>query len=193
MIDAKRMTIGEFDRWVETADECFTYELHDGVVYSFASRSAAHGRLCTRLGGWLIAAVKAPCEVFLGTLSVRRHPERPSSVIPDALVTCESVPARQIYATAPKFVIEVISPTSVVNDLIRKPRIYNAIASIEEYLLVDSRAMWARVFRRDETGELPLEGEGVTAPDSTVDLQSVGIAFTLADIYRGVLEPASFG
>lgn len=48
MIDAQRMTIAEFDHWVETADECFTYELHDGVVYSFASGIAAHGRLCTR-------------------------------------------------------------------------------------------------------------------------------------------------
>jgi hypothetical protein len=32
------MTIAEFDVWVETADECFTYELHDGVVYSLAER-----------------------------------------------------------------------------------------------------------------------------------------------------------
>lgn len=125
----------------------------------------------------------------MGSLSVRRHPDRPSSVIPDALVTCEPVPARQLYATAPTLVVEVISPTSVVNDLIGKPQVFSAIPSIEEYLLVDSRAMWASVFRRDDSGELPLEGEGVTAPDATIELRSVGVTFALADLYRGVREP----
>jgi Uma2 family endonuclease len=184
---AQRMTIAEFDRWVETADEQFTYELHDGVVYAFASGSVAHGRLCTRLGSWLDRAIEPPCEVFVGSLSVRRHPERSSSVIADVLVTCEAPPPGQLYVVAPKLVVEVISPTSVVNDLIRKPRIFGAVPSIDEYLLVDSRAMWARVFRRDESGELPLEGEGVAAADSTIELQSVGITFTLAELYRGVL------
>jgi Uma2 family endonuclease len=184
------MTIAEFDTWVETADEGFIYELHDGVVYSLASGSVSHGRLCTRLGAWLYPLVKPPCEVFLGSLSIRRHPERASSVVPDALVTCEQPPAQQIYVTAPKLVVEVISPTSVVNDLIRKRRIYNAVASIEEYLVVDSRSMWARVFRRDEAGELPAEGEGVTAPEAAIELQSVGLTFALAELYRGVIENA---
>jgi Uma2 family endonuclease len=182
------MTIAEFDTWVESASEGFTYELHDGVVYSFASGSVSHGRLCTRLGGWLITAVTPPCEVFVGSLSVRRNPERPSSVVPDALVTCEEPRSQQIYVTAPKLVVEVISPTSVVNDLIRKPRIYNAVPSIKEYLLVDSRSMWARVFRRDDAGELPAEGEGVTTPDSTIELRSVGLTFALAELYKGILE-----
>jgi len=188
MIEPKRMTIAEFDVWVEAADESFTYELHDGAVYSFASGSASHGRLCMRLGVWLYPQVKPPCEVFLGSLAVRRNPQRASSVIPDALVTCEDPPPGQIYVTAPKLVVEVISPTSVVNDLIRKPRIYNAVTSIEEYFLVDSRSMWARVFSRDDAGELPAEGEGVTGPDSMIELRSVGLTFTLAELYRGVLD-----
>lgn len=142
MIVPYSMTIAQFDEWVPTADEGFTYELHDGVVYAFASGSAGHGRLCV----WLYPQVKAPCEVFLGSLSVRRHPERPSSVVPDALITCEKPPAGQIFVRAPKLVIEVISPTSVVNDLIRKPRIYNAVPTIEEYLVVDSRSMWRAFF-----------------------------------------------
>ena len=190
MIELNNMTIAQFDEWVPTADEGFIYELHDGVVYAFASGSASHGRLCMRLGVWLYPQVKAPCEVFLGSLPVRRHPERPSSVIPDALVTCEMPPAGQIFATAPKLVVEVISPTSVVNDLIRKPRLYNAVPSIEEYLVVDSRSMWARVFRRNAAGELPAEGEGLAAADSTIELQSVGLTFKLGDLYANILEPA---
>jgi hypothetical protein len=55
--------------------------------------TATHGRLCDRTGIWLNKRVEPPpFEVFLGTLSVRRHPNRALSVIPDALVTCEQPP-----------------------------------------------------------------------------------------------------
>jgi Uma2 family endonuclease len=188
MIETKRMTIAEFDAWVETADESFTYELHDGVVYGFSTGTATHGRLCNRIGIWLNKQVEPPpCEVFLGSLSVRRRPDRASSVIPDALVTCEQPPSGQIYVTSPKLVVEVISPTSVVNDLLRKPRVYNAVPSIQEYLVIESRSAWARVFRRDDEGELSAAGEGVTAPDGMLELQTVGLSFTLDDLYRGIL------
>jgi Uma2 family endonuclease len=187
MIEPKRMTIDEFDAWVATADDGFAYELHDGIVYSFASGSVSHGRLCNRLGVWLNRHVEPPCEVFSGSLSVRRRPERASSVIPDALVTCEEPPPGQIFVTSPKLVVEVISPPSVVNDLSRKLRVYNAVDSIEEYLIVDSRSMWARLVRRDAGGTLPDETEGISSPEASVELQSVGLTFTLAELYRGVL------
>jgi Uma2 family endonuclease len=188
MIETKRLTIAEFDAWVESADESLTYELHDGVVYGFSTGSVTHGRLCNRIGIWLNKHVEPPpCEVFLGSLSVRRHPERASSVIPDAMVTCEQPPSGQIYVTSPKLVVEVISPTSVVNDLVRKPRVYNAVPSIEEYLVVESRSPWARVFRRSDEGELSAAGEGVSVADGVLELQTVGLSFTLADLYRGIL------
>ena len=59
--------------------------------------------------------------------------------------------------------------------------------SIQEYFVVDSRSVWARVFRRDDDSELSAAGEGVTSPDSVLELQTVGLSFTLADLYRGIL------
>lgn len=174
MIGAERVTITEFDRWVETADESFAYELRDGVVYSFASGTVVHGRLCTRLGVWLHHVVEPPCEVFLGLLPVRQHPERPSSVIPDVLVTCEEPSLSQMYVTSPKLVVEVLSSTSVVNDFIRKPQVYEAASSIEELLLVDSRTMWARVFRRDDaaSSKWRVRGSRPPIPRSNFDLSN---------------------
>ncbi len=189
MIETQRMSIVEFDAWVRTADEGFVFELHDGVIHSFATGTAGHARLCMRLGGWISALSQPPCETFIGLLAVRRHPERPSSVVPDILVTCEQTPPGQVFVTAPKVVVEVISPTSVINDLYRKPRIYEAVPSIEGYLVVDSRAMWACVYRRDDAGRLSAEAEGVASPDATVEVRSIGLTFTLADLYRGILGP----
>ncbi len=47
MIEPKNITIAEFDAWVQTADEAFTYELHDGIVYAFATGTQNHGELCS--------------------------------------------------------------------------------------------------------------------------------------------------
>jgi hypothetical protein len=43
------------------------------------------------------------------------------------------------------------------------------------------------VFRRDDEGELSAAGEGATASDGELELQTVGLSFTLADLYRGIL------
>ena len=183
------MTIAEFDVWVKTADDVYTYELHEGVVYAHAAASVDHERLCTRLGTQLIARLAAPFEVFLNSRSVRESPERASSVVPDFVVTREPTPPGQTYVTAPTFVCEIIEASSVVNDLIRKPRIYSAVASIEEYLVVDSRSMWVCVFGRSASGELSVQSEGVDSPNAAIRLTSLDIAFTLAELYRGILEP----
>ncbi len=35
-----------------------------------------------------------------------------------------------------------------------------------------------------------MAGEGIAAPDSTIELRSVELTVTLAELYHGVLEPA---
>lgn len=141
---------------------------------------------CFRFASRLIPAVVEPCRVHLVTIAVRRRPERPTSVVPDVLVTCEARVRGQLYVTAPKLVIEVMSRSSVSNDLLRKPLIYGAIESIQEYLVIDSRDTWARVFRRDDDERLT-SGEDHTTLDSRIALRSVGLTLTLAELYDGVL------
>jgi Uma2 family endonuclease len=186
MIEPKRITILEFDTWVRTADEGFTYELHDGIIYAFATGTQNHGDLCSNVGKLVLPAVNLPCRAYLGSISVRRKPERPSSVVPDLTVTCEEREPANTFVRLPKLVVEVISPSSVTNDLVRKIRIYNAIESIEEYLVIDSRTMWARVFRRDADAQLWADGQDLTSPDDRIELQTLDIAFSLEALYAGI-------
>jgi len=188
MIEPKRFTIAEFDAYVETAAEGFTYELHEGILYAFATGTQSHGLLCTALAKLVLPVVDAPCSAFLGSISVRRKPERPSSVVPDLVVTCEDREPANILVRTPKLVIEVISPSSVTNDLVRKLKVYGAIESVKEYLVVDARSMWARVFRRDDDDEqLSADGRDLTAPDDLIELQTVGLSFTLGGLYSGIM------
>jgi Uma2 family endonuclease len=185
-IEPERLTIAEFDAWVQTADEEFVYELHDGIVHAFATGTQNHGDLCSALAKIVLPTVSLPCRTYLGSISVRRRPERPSSVVPDVVVTCEEREPTHIFVRAPKLVVEVISPSSVTNDLVRKIRIYNAIESIKEYLVVDSRTLWARVFRRDADEQLSADGRDLASPEDIVELETLGISFRLEALYVGI-------
>jgi hypothetical protein len=57
-----------------------------------------------------------------------------------------------------------------------------AVPSIEEYLVA-----WARVFRRDDESDFSAAGEGVTVPGGVLEMQTVGLSFTLADLDGGIV------
>ena len=130
-----------------------------------------------RIAAWLLPLVKPPCRVHQGTIAVRRRPDRPSSVVPDVLVTCEPRERGRSYVSSPNLVVEVISPASATNDMYRKPRVYDAVESLSEYLVVDSRSMWVRLFRRDDDGRLSPDGEDLASPQSRVSLETVALSF----------------
>jgi hypothetical protein len=75
----------------------------------------------------------------------------------------------------------------VTNDLVTKPGVYEAIPNIEEYIAVESRSMWARLFRRDESGSLVLFGSDLTESEDVIELRSVGLSFSLGDLYETIL------
>ncbi len=75
----------------------------------------------------------------------------------------------------------------MTNDLVRKIKIYNAIGSIKEYLVVDSRTMWAHVFRRDADEGLSADGQDLTSPKETVELETLGTSFSLGALYSGII------
>ncbi len=178
------VTLGEYDRL--TPPEGEHYELHDGYVVAFSTGTGAHGILCTRIATALDSHVGPPCHVFgASSIGVRRV-ERATNVIPDGLVTCESFDPGATYVTAPKLVVEVISPKSVNRDRVEKLDIYRSIPSVDEYLMVDSRKVWACVYRRAPGGGwLDVVYDAL---DARIDLLSLDLRTSLADLYRGI-EP----
>jgi Uma2 family endonuclease len=162
------------------------YELIDGYLYAFATGTGTHGVLCTRIANALGNHVKPPCTVFgASTIGVRQH-ESTTNVIPDGAVTCDDTDLSKTYIVAPKLVVEVISPRSVRRDRADKLDVYRAIPSVLEYLMVDSRRVWASVFRRGPGGSwLDFTYSSL---DESIGLLSVDLRLPLRDLYRG-LDP----
>jgi Uma2 family endonuclease len=176
------MTLDEYDRL--TPPEGERYELHDGYLVAFSTGTGVHGILCTRISTALDSHVRPPCQVFGASAIGVRRADRRTNVIPDGLVICENFDLSATYVTAPKLVVEVISPKSVNRDRVQKLDIYRAIPSIDEYLMVDSRRVWACVSRRAPGGAwLDVVYDTL---DARIDLLSVDLRIALADLYRGI-------
>ncbi len=120
------------------------WELIDGTPYLQARPSRAHQHCLTQLiiqfGNFL---ADKPCQVYSETavwLDLKPADQKKNSaqhVIPDLLVVCDEEKLRDegIYGV-PDLIIEILSPSTAVVDMIKKYNQYLA-AGLKEYWIVD--------------------------------------------------------
>jgi Uma2 family endonuclease len=172
-------SISEFETLLAASEQ--KLELVEGEVLAFAGGSVAHGMLVSRLHKAVANASRPPCHAFTSDVAVRVD-ERGTYVFPDVSRTCETLDAGATAILAPDLVIEVISPESKARDRGEKLDAYQSLASVMEYVLVDSRRVWVCVFRR-MAGDVWTEtayGLG-----ETVELRTAGLSIDVAELYAG--------
>ncbi|GHV76209.1 hypothetical protein AGMMS49942_10300 [Spirochaetia bacterium] len=119
------------------------YELMDGVAYMMASPTVTHQdismELSVQFGNFLLGK---PCEVFAAPLDVRLFPreDRTDDTVlqPDLLVMCDKTKLSGGWSCdgAPDMVIEIVSPSNTVREMLRKFNYY-LDAGVREYWVVD--------------------------------------------------------
>ncbi len=87
----------------------------------------------------------------------------------------------------PTFLAEVLSPSIEAYDRGRKFEHYRRLESLSQYLLVAQDYMHADRFARQADGGWVLTG--VSEPEETLELQSIGCKLTMADLYQDVTLP----
>src|SRR3954452_4799855 len=105
------MSATEFLAWDDGTDT--RYELIDGVPVAMAPGITTHVQIAQNVSMMVDRAVehRRPCRaVQQGGIRLAEGP--PGRVfIPDILMTCEPIEARQLYE-APRLVVEVLSPST---------------------------------------------------------------------------------
>lgn len=84
----------------------------------------------------------------------------------------------------PTLIIEVTSPSTIRRDEGEKFVAYQALPTLREYLLVSQEETRVTHYARREGGAW--ERRDVTDLDGSIELESVGCALKLRDIYEGV-------
>ena len=130
------------------------HEYLNGVVYAMAGASTGHNRIVANLGRTLGNQLRGkPCEAFTTDLRVRvRTRNAEFYYYPDVLVDCSGNADSALYAEKPTVIFEVMSPETERVDRHEKLSHYQAIPSLQAYILVDQFHLIMTVHRRSEDG-----------------------------------------
>jgi Uma2 family endonuclease len=159
------------------------YEKHASgqALLDLAGSSPAHAALSMRVGRLLGNALdeEGPCTVYSSDAYVKVVQEH---VHPDVTVACGEQEEGSKYITNPIVVVEVLSPSTEQRDRGEKMQDYQALPSVQEYLLVGSETKSIELYRRTEDSwQYYRFHEG-----DTIELTSIGVSFAFDRVYRGI-------
>jgi Uma2 family endonuclease len=167
------------------------YEIIDGVIYMMAAPKFMHQEVFSEVSSQLkqqlaphgCKVVQAPFDVYL----FWEEGNEKDFVEPDIFVACDQEQIKRLRASeqdyyhgAPKFIVEILSPSTETHDLVRKAKLYYR-AGVAEYWVVDPLNRIVDVFtlpgdgtKYDITihvakGVVPL----VSIPGVTVDFSAI--------------------
>lgn len=146
MTETRKLTYSDYASLPEDGKR---YELLDGELIEMASPISEHQTAVFELGRQLGNALKGkPCRGFVSPLDVRfvlpgQSPDTSINVVqPDLMVVCDPYKIdRHGIVGAPDFVVEVLSPTNLAHDQVRKLSLYESFG-VAEYWIVDSKQRW---------------------------------------------------
>jgi Uma2 family endonuclease len=165
------------------AESSVKHEYFDGEVYAMAGASDNHVTIAGNLFALLRSQVRGTgCRVYISDMKVRIE-ARSRFFYPDVMVTCD--PRDQetaLYKRFPKLVVEVLSESTEAFDRGDKFADYQALESLEEYVLVNTRHQRVECFRRNEAGLWVLQ---YYTPDTqSFHLESLDFTDSLAALYE---------
>ena len=117
-------------------------EVFDGVVYDMARPSQIHQAVSMELSNIIfnyIKGKKGSCQLFSAPFDVKLSDHPLTIVQPDIMVICDKdkLDGKRCNG-APDFIIEIVSPSNLSDDYIRKLYYYKNYG-VREYWIVDLR------------------------------------------------------
>jgi Uma2 family endonuclease len=158
-------------------------EYRAGEVFAMAGGTPAHAELSMRMG-FLLKSLLG-CRVFSSDLKVFAKAVN-EAMYPDVSVACDELQfqdERKDVILNPTLVVEVLSPSTREYDLSLKASFYRTIPSVKALFLVDSERQYVQ--RQTRTADSWHLAEFTQSHQLVYD--TTDCAFTLADIYTGIL------
>ena len=169
-------------------DATHKHEYYVGEIRAMAGVRAAHNRLCFNLTGLLFPQLgDGPCTGYTSDQRVQEL-NASSYLYPDLSVVCGEAKFNDAKTPEnllnPTLIVEVLSESTAGADRGEKFMLYRQLPSLRQYLMLDSQAVHAELYTRQDNDHW-LFGE--TRDLATIlDLSSVGATLPLARLYQGV-------
>lgn len=168
------------------ASERISEQKHEylaGVVYAMAGGTLDHNRIAGNtyraLGNQLSGR---KCEPFSSDVRVRVLTNAAEFYYyPDVTVDCSGAAGGELFAEHPRVIFEVLSPDTERIDRGEKLRNYQAIESLDVYVLVDQFHIAVTVYRRTAEGWV---SEFYSEKSDVLQLPTIECALPMTVIYE---------
>ncbi len=176
----RSMDAAAFLSWTEGREG--RYELARGRVMMMTGGSRAHALIVRRFADAVERRLDAGrWSVLTSDFAVKVGPE--TVRYPDVVVDVADGALNDLSATSPVLIAEVLSPSSVTNDLGDKATEYLRLASVSAYVVLSQDEPKAWVWIRGESGFSA--GAEVIMADSVIRIPALSVELSLIEIYRG--------
>lgn len=176
----RAMDSAAFLAWAEGREG--RYELAKGRVVMMTGGSLGHALVVRGLAAaldrcltgtpWI--ALTSDFAVRVDTSTVR---------YPDVVVIEKSGKLRDLATTAPVLIAEVLSPSSVTNDLGDKAAEYLRLESVAAYFVLSQEEPKAWVWVREKSS-FPVGAEVIAGLEAVIRITPLSVDLPLAEIYR---------
>ncbi len=170
-----------FLAWAEEQDD--RHELVGGKIVMMSPVNRAHAVLTVRI----ITALARQLDPDRYDVTGPDFGVRTSTGIrsPDVMVDRRDE-AGHCAADAPTLIGEVLSPSSLAVDLVEKAAEYNALPSLQTYIVFAQDNPRAWVWQRDDEGRFPASPVMVAGGETVIAIDALGVGLPLGEIYRGL-------
>jgi len=167
-------------------------EYCNGEMFAMAGVSRRHDAIGVQLQFLLSQHLRRKkCRVNSSSMRILVTPAG-LYTYPDLSVVCEE--PRYTDSTVdtlvnPAFVVEILSPSTEAYDRGKKAKLYRAMPSLLEYLLIDQDSYDVELYRRQADGTWSvIEAGGL---DSSIELTTIGYTLQLRELYEPLLPEVS--
>ncbi len=181
----QKSSIEEYLEMENGADE--KHEYYKGEIFAMSGAEVPHNTIATNFLGTLVNKLKGKkCKPF--NSDQRIHiPSNTLFTYPDISIICGEIITLNdddYNVLNPTVIIEVLSKSTKNYDRGEKFKLYRDIASLKEYMLVDSESIHIEIFRLNENGHWVLEE--YNSLTDTVIIKAINETVSLSEIYDGV-------
>lgn len=162
------------------------HEYIDGYIYAMAGASDPHVTIALNLAILLRSHLRGSgCRVYISDMKTRIESLN-RYYYPDVMVTCDERDQETSgYKKFPCLIVEVLSDSTEAFDRGDKFADYQEIATLQEYVLVNTKRQRVECFRRNEQGLWVLQT--YTLQDKSFRLNSINFEGTIAELYEDVV------
>lgn len=181
----KNFSIAEYLEIEQEASD--KHEYYRGEMFAMAGAGPKHNIIFKNIFRELAYTLKGkPCQPY-GSDQRIHIPENGLFTYPDISIMCGDIDTSKEDKDSiihPVMIFEILSPSTRDYDRGSKFTFYRAIATLKEYILVDSDSISVEVFRLNENRFWQLEE--YNQMNQSLQLQTLGFSIPISEIYDGV-------